>query len=144
MNHDLVVSQTISINAPVAQVWEALTNPALIKLYLFGTNTTTDWKVGSGILFQGEYEGQVYTDKGIVRENIPNSSLSYSYWSGFSGAADVPENYSLVTYTLKPTGDNTTDFTWTQRGFATTQGYEHSLNGMGEFLASIKKVVEEM
>jgi uncharacterized protein YndB with AHSA1/START domain len=144
MNHDLVISQTITINAPVSKVWVALTNPEIIKLYLYGTQTTTDWKVGSSVVFQGEYQGQTYKDKGIVKENRENELLSYSYWSGFSGAPDVPENYSLVTYILKSIDANTTVFTWDQKGWATQEGYEHSKTGMNDFLASIKKIVEEM
>ena len=57
MNKDLVVSESIDIQASVSQVWEALTNPSIIKEYLFGTNTVTDWKVGSEVSFQGEFDG---------------------------------------------------------------------------------------
>jgi uncharacterized protein YndB with AHSA1/START domain len=143
MNHDLVVTQTITINSPVAKVWEGLVNPEIIKLYLYGTQTTTDWKVGSEVLFQGDYQGQTYKDKGIVKENIQHELLSYSYWSGFSGAPDLPENYGLVTYTLSPIDSKTTTFTWTQRGFATKEGCEHSQKGMDAFLLTLKKAIEE-
>lgn len=141
MNHDLVVSASIAINAPVSKVWDALTNPKIIKEYLFGTETITDWKIGSDVVFQGEYEGHTYKDKGVVQENKENEVLSYTYWSGFSGLEDKPENYSLVTYTLVPNG-NTTTFTWTQRGFATQEGYNHSKSGMDDFLKGIKAIIE--
>ncbi len=36
-----------------------MTNPEKIKIYLFGTETGTDWKIGSSIIFKGEYDGQV-------------------------------------------------------------------------------------
>lgn len=144
MNHSLIVSQTITINAPVAKVWKALTDPAIIQLYLYGTQTSTDWKVGSPVIFRGEYQDQKYEDKGVVKENKENELLRYSYWSSFSGIPDIAENYSLVTYILQSVDANTTSFTWDQRGFATENGYEHSKNGMNDFLASIKKVVEEM
>ncbi|MBC7885478.1 MAG: SRPBCC domain-containing protein [Saprospiraceae bacterium] len=45
--------QTI-IKASVAKVWDALTNPEVVKQYFFGTDLVTDWKVGSPIIFQGE------------------------------------------------------------------------------------------
>jgi uncharacterized protein YndB with AHSA1/START domain len=141
MNHDLTVSKSIDISAPVSKVWDALTNPEIIKEYLFGTETITDWQVGSDIIFQGEYEGHTYKDKGIIQENRENDLLSYSYWSSFSGLEDQPDNYSLVTYTLVPNGDSTT-FTWTQKGFATEEGYKHSEGGMEEFLKGIKAIVE--
>ena len=142
MRQDLVVSQTIEVNAPVSKVWDAMTNPEIIKEYLFGTETVTDWKVGNEVIFQGEYEGHQYRDKGVVRENVLNELLSYSYWSGFSGLEDKPENYSSVTYSLKSIDDNTTALTWTQKGYATEQAYEHSQTGMQEFMQGIKKIIE--
>lgn len=146
MRHDLIVSESIDINASPAMVWDALTNPEIIKKYLFGTETITDWKVGSEIIFQGKYgenNEHSYRDKGIIIQNIPGELLSYSYWSGFSGLEDKPENYSLVTYNLKSEDDQETTFTWTQKGYATEEGYQHSLGGMKEFLKQIKRVIED-
>ena len=82
MLHDLAVTGTIDINVPVSKVWDTMTNPEIIKEYLFGTETVTDWKVGSEIVFQGEYNGQKYRDHGVILEYIPNELVSYSYWSG--------------------------------------------------------------
>ena len=31
------------VEAPASRVWEALTDPAQIKQYYFGTNLQTDW-----------------------------------------------------------------------------------------------------
>ncbi len=84
MNHELSVSESVIVNADAKKVWEALTNPAIIKDYLFGTETVTDWKVGSTIIFQGEYDGHKYKDEGVILENKPLELLSYSYWSGFT------------------------------------------------------------
>ena len=142
MNHNLTVSASININANATKVWEALTNPDIIKEYLFGTETITNWQVGSDVIFQGEYEGTTYKDKGVVQQNIPEKLLSYTYWSGFSGLSDEPENYSLVTYILVDNGDNTTNFTWTQKGYATEEGYDHSQTGMADFLVQIKEIME--
>jgi uncharacterized protein YndB with AHSA1/START domain len=123
-------------------VWQALTTPAIISEYLYGTEAITDWKVGSEIIFQGEYQGHKYRDKGRVVENEPERFLSYRYWSGFSGQEDKPENYSLIMYTLTSKGDNQTTLTWAQKGFANEEGQQHSERGMDAFLASIKQVVE--
>ena len=142
MNHDLIVSKSIVINAELPKVWNALTNPEIIKEYLFGTETLTDWKVGSEIIFQGEYQGQKYRDKGVILENILHRRLRYSYWTGFSGLEDKPENYSIVTYTLTKKDENTTELNWTQQGFANEEGYNHSFSGMEAFLETIKKIIE--
>ena len=53
MRNDLIVSKSIIVNANNDKVWKALTNPEIIKEYLYGTETLTDWKVGSEIIFQG-------------------------------------------------------------------------------------------
>ncbi len=143
MRNDLVVSQSINVNADTDKVWKALTTPDIIKEYLYGTETVTDWKPGSEIIFQGEYQGHKYRDKGVILSNIPNQELSYSYWSGFSGLEEKPENFSTVIYDLKRIDDKTTQFTWTQKGFANEDGYNHSKNGMTDFLESMKKVMEK-
>ena len=49
MTNTFVAKATITINAPTSRVWDALTKPDLIKQYLFGTQVTTDWRVGSPI-----------------------------------------------------------------------------------------------
>jgi uncharacterized protein YndB with AHSA1/START domain len=141
MDHTLTVSGSIEINASPQKVWDALTKPELIKDYLFGTETVTDWKVGSEIIFQGEYEGHKYRDKGILLDVTPLKSISYTYWSGFSGLEDKPENYSVVTYQLEHQGGKT-KFTWSQKGFASEQSYQHSKQGMDELLKKIKEVAE--
>ena len=56
MNRNLKVSKSIEVNSNAKKVWDALTNPGKIKVYLFGTETITDWQIGSPIIFQGEYE----------------------------------------------------------------------------------------
>ncbi|GAB3989151.1 SRPBCC domain-containing protein [Spirosoma daeguense] len=142
MRNDLIVSQSINIDASTEKVWNVLTTPTLIAEYLYGTQTLTDWKPGSDIIFQGEYGDHQYRDKGVILENTPYKLLSYSYWSGFSGAEDKPENYSTITYSLKQTGDNQTVFTWTQQGFTTEDGYNHSQSGMTALLSQIKEIAE--
>lgn len=85
--------------------------PEKIKVYLFGTETITDWKIGSPIIFQGEYDGHKYKDKGNVLENVKNETLKYDYWSKFSGLEDKPDNYSIVTYHIENISDNKVGFT---------------------------------
>lgn len=106
MNRNLKVTKSIEINTSSETVWDALTNPEKIKVYLFGTETITDWKIGSPIIFQGEYDGHKYKDKGNVLLKIPNETLRYNYWSGFSGLEDKPDNYSIVTYHINKISEN--------------------------------------
>gem|GEM_PF-273292 len=142
MNKNLSVTHSIEIDGSPADVWDAMTNPNKIKVYLYGTETITDWKVGSPIIFQGEYEGHQYKDKGNVLENEPNKLLKYNYWSGFSGAEDIPENYQIITYKIDDIGDGKTVFTWYQEGFQSEENMKHSQDGMPAMLEQIKYVVE--
>ena len=142
MNHQLIASHTVVINASPAKVWKVLTDPKLIAEYLFGTETITNWKVGRKIIFQGEYQGYKYQDKGLVLENKPNEILSYRYWAQYSGLEDKLENYSIVTYTLEQKDNNTTTFTWTQKGFPDEERQKHSQGGLGEMLEQIKTIAE--
>lgn len=120
-----------------------LTKPEKIKTYLFGTEVNTDWRVGSPISFSGEYEGHKYEDKGNVIEKKPNELLNYSYWSGFSGLEDRPENYSLVSYRIKKLANNNCEFTWHQQGFSSEEGKCHTEEGLEKMLEQIKQLSEE-
>ncbi|RTL14158.1 MAG: SRPBCC domain-containing protein [Flavobacteriaceae bacterium] len=141
MNKELTVTTSIEINADKAKVWDALTNPEKIKVYLFGTETLTDWKTGSEIIFQGEYQGHQYKDKGIILDIQTDKILQYSYWSGFSGLEDKPENYSLVSYKLDKTNEKTL-LTLTQTGFANEQAQQHSQTAWTNVLQQIKQMTE--
>lgn len=143
INKNLIASHAVTINATASNVWYVLTNPASIKTYLFGTDVTTDWKVGSPILFNGEYNGQQYEDKGNVLVNIENEILKYNYWSGFSGLDDQPENYALVNYFIEDLGNNQVQFKWEQQGFSSEEGQCHTEQMLGNMLAQIKVLAEE-
>ena len=66
MTGKFVAEKRITINASVDAVWQALTDPALVKRYLHGTNMETSWKVGGPITWKGEWKGKAYADKGTV------------------------------------------------------------------------------
>jgi uncharacterized protein YndB with AHSA1/START domain len=142
MNLNLQVSESVVINADTTKVWNVLTNPEIIKEYLFGTETVTDWKVGSEIAFQGEYNGHKYRDHGIIKENIFHKRIAYTYWSGFSGLEDKPENYGMVIYDVETVDSTHTKFTWTQKGYPDETRQAHSQSGMTAFLQQIKAIAE--
>ncbi|MFT4532791.1 MAG: hypothetical protein ACJA1A_000463 [Saprospiraceae bacterium] len=143
MNKNLEVKESVIINGTIESVWNAMTNPAKIALYLYGTQTTTDWKVGSLIAFEGQYGGHTYKDKGIVRVNEPLKKLSYNYWSSMSGLEDMPENYFEVNYIIKPIPDGKNQLTWHQVGFSSEKGYKHTKNTLSDMLNQIKEIVEK-
>ncbi|SFT47118.1 Uncharacterized conserved protein YndB, AHSA1/START domain [Lishizhenia tianjinensis] len=140
MDRNLKVEKSISITASKEEVWEVLTHPEKIKVYLFGTQTQTDWKVGSPISFTGEYQGTTYHDKGNVLSNEAYQSLKYNYWSAMSGLEDNPDNYSIITYTLHEESSNQILFTWKQEGFGSVEGHAHT----EQFLPDMLKVIKEL
>jgi uncharacterized protein YndB with AHSA1/START domain len=66
MKNNISARIDIGIKANVSKVWEALTSPGMIKQYFFGTDTSTNWKPGTPITFEGEWQGKRYKDKGTV------------------------------------------------------------------------------
>jgi uncharacterized protein YndB with AHSA1/START domain len=125
MKKQFIAIADISIHAPAAKVWEALTKPELIKQYLFGTEVTTDWQVGSPITYKGEWKGKAYKDKGKVLQIEPEKLLVSTFWSSLSGLPDVPENYKTVTYKLSAKG-GITRLTLTQDNNDTEEEANHS------------------
>lgn len=141
MKNTLMVETSVSIDASPAQVWKALTTPALIKKYLFGTDVSSDWKEGSAIIYTGEYEGKKYHDKGVIKKADPGEILQSTYWSSMGGKEDKPENYNLVTYRLSKEGDKT-KLTLTQDNIATEKEKEHSSESWKVVLEKLKEVAE--
>lgn len=129
-----------TIHAPIEKVWDALINPETVKKYFFGSNQETDWKIGSQILWTGEYEGTPYTDKGVVLEFSPNKKLSYSYLSSWSGLEDKPENYLSVTYEVKPIKAGT-ELTITQSNYDEEKA-KHSSENWAKVIDGLKQIVE--
>ncbi len=141
MNKELTFTSKLLIKAKTEKVWHALTDRETIKKYFFGTEAISDWKVGSTLVFQGEWEGKSYQDKGNILVAEPGKLLQYNYWSGFSGLEDKEENYSLVTYELQSDGDNTS-LTLTQKGFPSEEAMAHGEGGWNMVLDGMKKLLE--
>jgi uncharacterized protein YndB with AHSA1/START domain len=142
MKDQFIAKTSITISAPASRVWEALTQPELIQQYLFGTQVTTDWNVGSAITYRGEWEGKAYEDKGEILQIEPEKLFVSTYWSAFSGLPDVPENYKTVRYELTGSADNTI-LTVTQDNNASQAEAEHSQQNWITVLEGLKKLLEE-
>ena len=142
MNDNFIAKATITINAPATRVWDALTQPELIKEYLFGTQVTTDWRVGSPIVYEGVWEGKPYRDKGNILQIEPGKLLVSTFWSALSGLPDLPENYQIVRYELAGEG-NGTRVTVTQNNNATQADADHSAQNWNMVLEGMKKAIED-
>ena len=141
MSNTAIAKATTTINAPASKVWDALTKPDQIKQYMFGTQVTTDWKVGSPITYKGEWKGKAYEDKGKVLEIEPRKRLVSTFWSSLAGLPDKPENYKTVRYELAPEGDRT-KLTVTQDNNASQAEAQEAEQNWNMVLDGIKKLVE--
>ena len=141
MNKTYIARSSITINAPASKVWEALTQPDLIKQYLFGTEVTTDWQVGSPVTYKGIWEGKPYEDKGKILQIEKGKLLVSTFWSALSGKPDVPENYQTIRYELSTDGDGTI-LTLTQDNNASQEEANHSGENWKMVLDGMKKLVE--
>jgi uncharacterized protein YndB with AHSA1/START domain len=141
MKETFTAKAVISINAPTSKVWEALVTPQLIKKYLFGTEVTTDWQVGSPITYKGVWEGKPYEDKGKVLEVKPGKLLASTYWSSLAGLPDAPENYKTVRYDLSAEGKGTI-LIITQDNNETQDEAGNSEQNWKAVLAEMKKMIE--
>jgi uncharacterized protein YndB with AHSA1/START domain len=138
---NLVATAQIDIAATTSQVWNALTDPAQIKRYLFGTEVESDWQPGSPIIWRGEYQGKAFQDKGEILENEPYHRLTLTHFSPLSGLPDQPENYHTVTYELVDHG-GTTHLSLRQDNNGDEAEAEHARATWATMLAGLKDTVE--
>lgn len=147
--NNLIVTNTITINAPAENVWDALTNGEQTKKYMFGCETVSDWNVGSPLLWKMNHESkEMIAVKGTIMEIQPEKFLSYTVIDPNAEMDDIPENYLTVTYELTPENGQTI-LTVTQGDYNTVadgeRRYKEACNngeGWNPILAEIKKLVE--
>lgn len=139
MKGNLISETSVSIKASASKVWKAITDPKAITKYLFGTRVISDFKEGSEIIYEGEYEGKSYKDKGVIQKMEPGKIFQTTFLSG--GKEDKPENYNLVTYKLMEK-EGKTVVTLSQDNISSEKEKEHSDDNWTSVLKKLKEVVE--
>lgn len=104
----IIAKAQVSLNVPAEKVWQALTDPKIVKQYMFGTEMTADWKVGGEVVYKGEWDGVSYQDRGKILEIEPPKRLVTTYFSSLSGKQDIAENYITISYNITETDGVTT------------------------------------
>jgi uncharacterized protein YndB with AHSA1/START domain len=138
---NLNLKTSIEVNAPAAKVWKVLTDAAIVKQYFFGTNVKSDWKKGSPIIWEGEWEGKNYQDTGKILDIDPGKFIKYNYWSSMSGTEDKPENYADISYSLSE-NNNKTVLTITQGNITSEESKSHSEQNWQSVFGKMKEMVE--
>src|ERR1700722_1360652 len=99
------VRKSIRINASLNAVWEALTQPELMKSWMADSEIeiVTTWEVGSPIIInvQAESYKTAFTNTGVVLQFLKNRVLEYSHLSSLSRLPDQAESYTLIRFTLQ-------------------------------------------
>jgi uncharacterized protein YndB with AHSA1/START domain len=156
---ELIVKKEITLNADTSRVWEALVNPELTKLYMFGCKVVSDWKVGSKIQWKGISKGKekIYIE-GIIIKIEPGKILRFAIINSDTRYVDIPSNYIQVTYKLSRKFGKT-ELSITQGDYSKVEdskrryneadeGLEYTLDGLksaveGKIVVEKKTVVEE-
>lgn len=143
MPKELIVKKSIALNTNSSKVWDALTNPALTKQYMYGCEIISDWKAGSPLEWKGAADGKVYL-KGNIVSIDPGRSLQFTTFDPNSDMQDVASDYTTVTYTLTQENSHTIlsvtqgDFSGVADGEKryndTVNGWDYALNGLKQLL----------
>lgn len=131
----------IVVEAPPERVWAVITDPEPRPEVMFGARTVTDWREGSTIRWQGEWEGKAFEDKGEVVVSEPPRRLVVTHWSPLSGLPDVPESYHELTFALEPHG-SATRVELAQDNNPTPEAAEHSRTMWASMLEGVKTLSE--
>lgn len=138
---NVIATAEIDIAAPASRVWEALTDPAIIARYFFGTTVETDWQPGSRITWRGEYQGKAYEDKGQVVEVDPGRRLKVTHFSPMTGLPDEPGNYHTIVYEIDEHG-GTTHLSLSQDNNGDDAEARRATQNWQMMLGALKKTVE--
>jgi uncharacterized protein YndB with AHSA1/START domain len=138
---DLATTHTVTIQAPIDDVWNALTTPTVIKRWFFGVDTETDWQIGGPLVHRGEWQGKPYEDKGTILRFEPPASLVHTHWSPASGLPDAPENYQEVRWSLAER-DGGTELTIEETNLPSEEAKTISISGWEMVLNNLKELVE--
>ena len=141
MEKQLIARASIRLQARRDQVWEALVTPESIKEYMFGADVVSDWQEGSPIVWKGEWKGQPYEDKGVIRRMEPARYLEYTHFSPLSGLPDEPENYHTVSIDISFEGD-LTRVSLTQDNNRSEEERNHSETNWRTMLEAMRTLLE--
>jgi uncharacterized protein YndB with AHSA1/START domain len=121
------------------KLWDALTNPEFTRQYWFGTDVTSDWKVGSKMSYLQNGEAKV--DGKVLIADRPKV-LSYTFRETQGEGAKEP--YTKVTLELEPElGTGTVRLTVTHTDFVTNSKHRPSISsGWPAVLSGLKSLLE--
>ncbi|MDR6972634.1 SRPBCC family protein [Leifsonia shinshuensis] len=141
---EYVARAEIDVEAPRRTVWRVLTSNGAHPEIMFGAEVVSDWRLGSRIVWRGEWQGQSFEDHGrvIELEDLQEPwRIVLTHFSPLSGLPDEPENYHTLRFELDeiPGG---TRITLDQDNNPTREAAEHSRANWAKMLEGVKAVAE--
>lgn len=137
-----VARASVKIHARPEKVWDALTNPEMVRRYMMGATVNSNWTAGAPITWSGEMRGRSFEDHGKVLRAERCRLLEYTHYSGGQGTPDSPDNYHTVKIELADEGRDT-KVTLVQEGNPTEEARRHSEDNWRDMLDGLRKVVEQ-
>lgn len=141
---ETIINKSITINAPVAQVWHSVTDIGRMTAWMGGAELAlkiqTTWEPGSPIVISG-FHHVPFENKGIVLEYSPERAVSYNFLSSISRLPDTAENHSVIRLVLAPEGEQTL-LSLTITNFPTATIYHHLNFYWNTTIVMIKKMIE--
>lgn len=139
------IEKHIVIDAAPEAVWDYLTKPELMKAWMgeegMELEIVTDWEVGHPVIITGFHYGP-FENKGVVMQCDPGKVLQYNHLSSASRLADVAENYTVITFRLRP--DKQQTFLSVSAGnFPTESIYKHLNFYWAGTLFILKQAIEQ-
>jgi uncharacterized protein YndB with AHSA1/START domain len=139
------ITKSLTIKAPPARVWFALTKPVLMQRWMSSNELTihSEWRIGGPIRMQGTLHGVAFENRGTIHQFEPEKVFQYDYWSTLSRSrlADSPENYSVVRFELAATRGGTL-LTLTLSNFVDVSIYQHANFYWNSALQALKAICE--
>jgi len=136
-------TKQVEVNCSVESLWKILTKPEYSKRYMFNCAVTTDWKVGSDIVWEGVFNGHEAYQKGKVISISKGQGLSYSTFDPNAGLEDVSKNYIIVSYILHDF-NGIAHLTITNETFdGSTKRMSHIKQGWDVVIGKLKEIAEE-
>lgn len=136
-----VARAEVDVRAPRSTVWRVLTSNGAHPEIMFGAEVESDWRIGSRIVWRGEWNGKTFEDHGRVIELQEPSRIVLTHFSPLSGLDDAPENYHSLRFELDETPIGT-HVTLDQDNNPTAEAAEHSRENWTTMLAGVKTVAE--
>ncbi|MBN9632606.1 MAG: SRPBCC domain-containing protein [Actinobacteria bacterium] len=139
-----VARAEVDVSAPRRDVWTVLTSSGAHPEILMGAEVVSDWKLGSRIVWRGEWEGAAFEDHGRVIELDDREEpwrIVLTHFSPLSGQPDLPENYHTLHFELEETPRGT-HVTLDQDNNPTVEAAQHSQRNWETMLQGVKAVAE--